>query len=143
MAVSDVVCGVRALAAVMGGAPGPARPWASSAACQGSDPLMFFDSATEHAALTVCGGCPVATVCRADALAFERAVPALRRCPVGVMGGLTATERRLMHRRARAQHRVVHAMRPVPALPVLTPVQGVLFELVELGGERIEGKGAA
>lgn len=46
----------------------------------------------------MCAGCPVLAECRADALAFERSGYQWRACPVGVVGGLTPFQRRVIHR---------------------------------------------
>lgn len=108
MSAADIATGYRALARVIFGSPGQPRPWANRAACAGEDATLFQESGHERDALAVCASCPVLTECRADALAFERSSFRYRSCPVGVVGGLTAWQRRAMYRaesneRARAR----------------------------------------
>jgi WhiB family redox-sensing transcriptional regulator len=76
--------------------PVAAREWRSHAACREVDPDIFFPTA-EHgrmrarevaAAKAVCARCPVRAECLAVAV----------RIPDGIAGGLTAEERRGLHR---------------------------------------------
>ncbi|MGH3775849.1 MAG: WhiB family transcriptional regulator [Pseudonocardiaceae bacterium] len=83
-------------------------------ACWGVDPEMFFGPADSPAgrplhvwegrALAVCAGCPVAAACLAEALEFSAADQ------YGVVGGMTAGQRRavLRGRRARRSRRSGH-----------------------------------
>lgn len=74
-------------------------------ACWGVDPEVFFGPADspagapvhdwERRALTVCAACPVVTACLADALK----VPAAEQ--YGVVGGMTAGQRRAVLRASR------------------------------------------
>ena len=66
--------------------------WIESAACASTDPALYYaDNATDtRAAVRVCGGCPVAVECRANAIATGD--------NWGVQGGLTESQRwRLVH----------------------------------------------
>jgi Transcription factor WhiB/Homeodomain-like domain len=71
--------------------------WRSRAACLAEDPELFFPVAESGAVLqvqvaaakAVCARCPVRQACLVEALA---------RIPVGIAGGLTAHERRGLHR---------------------------------------------
>jgi hypothetical protein len=71
--------------------------WHQHAACQEHDPELFFaDPSDVHriqAAKRICAGCPVRSACLADVMAWEQ--PASR---YGVVGGLSAQERRQLHR---------------------------------------------
>ncbi|MET9397786.1 WhiB family transcriptional regulator [Kitasatospora sp. NPDC002965] len=72
------------------------------AACKGADPALFYPDAdeigpeaaewAERRAKMICAGCPVKSLCLADALE--------RKEPAGVFGGLTARERYNLVRRA-------------------------------------------
>ncbi|MFJ2882386.1 MULTISPECIES: WhiB family transcriptional regulator [unclassified Streptomyces] len=98
--------------------PRPAH-WSSRAACVGEDPRSFHPEGSETEVLhktayakSVCRRCPVSGTCQIDAL--ERAEPH------GVWGGLDASERREILRRARARERArqqeaADASAPVPA----------------------------
>lgn len=74
--------------------------WWDRAACRGTDPELFFPTATHGsayeaqvaAAKAVCERCPVSAACLADACDG---------LPDGIAGGLTAGERRAL----RARHR--------------------------------------
>lgn len=72
--------------------------WHALAACQGMDEAVFFPGngpdygERTAAALEVCRGCPVRVECREDVLAWE--MPSTR---AGVVGGLTAKDRELLH----------------------------------------------
>lgn len=79
-------------------------PWADRAACSGHDPELWFcdsisaDTASalrrrEQVAKTICGGCPVAAECLADALARDDRY--------GIWGGYSAAERRILARGGR------------------------------------------
>ncbi|MER7579974.1 WhiB family transcriptional regulator [Kitasatospora sp. NPDC097691] len=76
------------------------------AACVGVDTEVFYPDPdkigagwAERRAKMICAGCPVKSLCLADAME--------RREPHGVFGGLTANERANLRRRtARAQARV-------------------------------------
>lgn len=98
MSAADISTGYRALARVICGSPGRPRRWAVRAACAGKSPALFAEEATEAVALAVCAGCPVLFECRADVLAFERSGYRWRKSPVGVVGGLTADQRREIYR---------------------------------------------
>ena len=82
------------------------RDWRHRAACRDADPEIFFPvaeagpvlAAAETRALAYCARCPV----RADCLAF-----ALDALPYGIAGGMTAEQRRTLHRRVREGHRRV------------------------------------
>ena len=77
-----------------------ARDWRHRAACRDADPELFFPvagsgpvlAAAEARALAWCAVCPV----RAQCLAF-----ALDALPYGIAGGMTAEQRRTLHRRVR------------------------------------------
>ncbi|MDP4015258.1 MAG: WhiB family transcriptional regulator [Candidatus Nanopelagicales bacterium] len=66
--------------------------WASSAACNGTDPdELFVQGAAQNRAKLICMGCDVRTECLADALD--------NRVEFGVWGGMTERERRALLRR--------------------------------------------
>ena len=69
----------------------PLPEWRRLAACRSHDADLFFPTSPLDAAAAkrVCADCPVRPTCLADALAWE---PDRKR--YGVVGGLTATERR-------------------------------------------------
>jgi WhiB family redox-sensing transcriptional regulator len=71
--------------------------WHHHAACQAHDPELFFadpsDTQRIQTAKRICTGCPVRSACLADAMAWEQ--PSSR---YGVVGGLSAQERRQLHR---------------------------------------------
>lgn len=98
MTAADISTGYRALALVICGSPGRPRRWATRAACADQSPALFAQEATEVDALAVCAGCPVLFECRADVLAFERSGYRWRKSPTGVVGGLTAEQRREIYR---------------------------------------------
>ncbi|MFB7663964.1 WhiB family transcriptional regulator [Kitasatospora sp. NPDC056138] len=74
------------------------------AACEGSDTALFFPDPeelgpetaewAERRAKMMCAGCPVKSMCLADALE--------RREPFGIFGGLNERERAAYRRRSRA-----------------------------------------
>lgn len=78
---------------------------AQKPACWGVDPEVFFGPADssagrplhlwERRALAVCAGCPVVAACRAEALEFSAAEQ------YGVVGGMTAGQRRAVLRTSR------------------------------------------
>ncbi|WP_459251083.1 WhiB family transcriptional regulator [Streptomyces youssoufiensis] len=70
-----------------------AADWRDQAACRETDPELFFSDVpgTVGRAVAVCDGCPVIQQCGTWALA--------QHIKEGVWGGLTADERRLIHRR--------------------------------------------
>jgi hypothetical protein len=74
--------------------------WHQHAACQKHDPELFFadpsDAQRIQAAKRICAGCPVRSACLADVMAWEQ--PSTR---YGVVGGLSAQERRQLHRATR------------------------------------------
>jgi WhiB family redox-sensing transcriptional regulator len=77
-----------------------ARTWRKEAACQGTDPELFFpDSDNRYAraqvktAKLICRGCPVSAACLNWALAGGQ--------QAGIWGGLTEDERFRLHRRGR------------------------------------------
>lgn len=63
--------------------------WRSRAACRDVDPDLFFPASDRGSEATrakaVCAGCPVRSACLDEAL---------HRIPEGIVGGLTAAERR-------------------------------------------------
>jgi hypothetical protein len=73
------------------------RDWRTHAACRSKDPDLFFPTVESgpvyrrqvDEAKSVCAGCPVVSRCLAEALV---------RLPDGIAGGLTADERRSVHR---------------------------------------------
>jgi WhiB family redox-sensing transcriptional regulator len=72
----------------------PSDPrWRDQARCAESDPEAFFPAPGEvpHAALRICAGCPVRNDCLTDALTR-------RDNAFGVLGGLTANQRRKLLR---------------------------------------------
>jgi WhiB family transcriptional regulator, redox-sensing transcriptional regulator len=82
--------------------------WRAAAACRSADPQLFFPEGTSGRALResasaklICGLCPV----RASCLDW-----ALDHATVGIWGGFTADERRIIHaalgtaRRRRGRH---------------------------------------
>jgi WhiB family redox-sensing transcriptional regulator len=86
------------------------RPdWRLSAACRDADPELFFpegDLSSMRVAVKtaklICRGCPVSATCLSWALAdgYE----------TGIWGGLTADERRRLHRRGRGFQPAQRAM---------------------------------
>jgi WhiB family redox-sensing transcriptional regulator len=72
---------------------GAPSDWRSAAACRapGVDPELFFASSTARAAKRVCARCPVRESCLKWALETRQ--------DCGVLGGLSADERRGLHRR--------------------------------------------
>ena len=74
--------------------------WHHRAACQEQDPEMFFPNRSDEqqiqAAQRVCSGCPVRSACLAEVMAWEP--PGAR---YGVVGGLSAQQRRRMQRTTR------------------------------------------
>jgi len=71
--------------------------WHHHAACRQQDPELFFtdpsDAQQIQTAKRICAGCPVRSACLADVMAWEQ--PSSR---YGVVGGLSAEERRQLHR---------------------------------------------
>jgi len=71
--------------------------WHHHAACQQQDPELFFadpsDAQQIQTAKRICAGCPIRSACLADVMAWEQ--PSSR---YGVVGGLSAQERRQLHR---------------------------------------------
>jgi WhiB family redox-sensing transcriptional regulator len=71
--------------------------WHHHATCQAQDPELFFadppDAQQIQTAKQICAGCPVRPTCLADVMAWEQ--PSKR---YGVVGGLSAQERRHLHR---------------------------------------------
>lgn len=71
--------------------------WHHHAACQAQDPELFFpdpsDAQRIQTAKQICTRCPVRSACLADVMAWEQ--PSSR---YGVAGGLSAQERRQLHR---------------------------------------------
>ena len=86
---------------------GNPSPWRDRAQCRDTDPYLFevpnqFPTEAKAEAKRLCGGCPVVTECRTEAL----------RHPVaeqwGIVGGMTAQQRKNKITRARqAARRVV------------------------------------
>jgi Transcription factor WhiB len=74
--------------------------WHQHAACREQDPEPFFADPSDvrqiQAAKQTCVGCPVRSACLADVMAWEQ--PSHR---YGVVGGLSAQERRQLHRATR------------------------------------------
>ena len=74
--------------------------WHHHAACQQQDPELFFADPTDvqpiQAAKRICADCPVRAACLTDVMAWEQ--PGSR---YGVVGGLSAQERRQLHRTTR------------------------------------------
>ena len=74
--------------------------WHQYAACQEQDSEPFFADPSDpqriQATKRICAGCPVRSACLADVMAWEQ--PGAR---YGVVGGLSAHERRQLHRGAR------------------------------------------
>ncbi|HZS23178.1 MAG TPA: WhiB family transcriptional regulator [Pseudonocardiaceae bacterium] len=74
--------------------------WHHHATCQEQDPELFFadpsDAQRIQTAKRICAGCPVRSACLADVMAWEQ--PSSR---YGVVGGLSAQERRQLHRATR------------------------------------------
>lgn len=87
------------------------QAWRERAACQGHSPALWFPEGHTPAdatdiALDICHSCPVQTQCLEHALATPE--------HHGIWGGLTETERKLRHGRARcgttagfARHRAI------------------------------------
>lgn len=80
--------------------------WWKHAACQGEDTELFFHVSTSESsrhrvdrAKAVCARCPVTAACLRDALSSGTAAD------YGVLGGLTADERRALKRRERDARR--------------------------------------
>ena len=89
--------GHRALMIVLFGQSGRQPGWREHAACAETDPDLFTVRDSIDAAKAVCAGCPVIDQCREDQLAWEAVKPERRYYPVGVVGGLSATERKNIH----------------------------------------------
>ncbi|MGO1057053.1 WhiB family transcriptional regulator [Crossiella sp. CA198] len=90
--------GYRALLRVLFG-PAQHRPdWQQHAACAGQDTAAFFTAEQADTARRVCAGCPVLTECRVDQLTWESRVSQFRAYPAGMVGGLSAQQRRALHR---------------------------------------------
>jgi WhiB family redox-sensing transcriptional regulator len=74
--------------------------WHQHATCQEHEIELFFAEPSDvqqlQAAKRICAGCPVRSACLADVLAWEQ--PSSR---YGVVGGLSAQERRQLHRTTR------------------------------------------
>jgi WhiB family redox-sensing transcriptional regulator len=100
LTVTDVRQVLRAL--LFDGQRPPA--WRNRAVCADSDPALFFPGPRPHAAATanrakrICAGCPVRVECLADVMAWEQ--PGHRH---GVVGGLSARERRALHKTGRIE----------------------------------------
>ena len=79
------------LAAAVGVRPG----WRDLAECRGQDPNLFHpephDAAGRAAALEFCARCPVEGECRAEVLGRDEN-------PVGIIGGLSEKQRRVLRR---------------------------------------------
>lgn len=79
------------LAAAVGVRPG----WRDLAECRGQDPNLFHpektDAAGRAAALEFCARCPVMEECRAEVLGRDEN-------PVGIIGGLSEKQRRVLRR---------------------------------------------
>jgi hypothetical protein len=85
--------GYYALLLTLFGRSGAQPGWRVDAACAGHDPDLFTDETRTEQARAVCTACPVRTPCLSDHLAWEQATSMRRANRVGVVGGLTATER--------------------------------------------------
>jgi WhiB family redox-sensing transcriptional regulator len=83
--------GVTAL--MPGTRPPAADDWRSRAACRGADPDLFFPLGSNREAIAICAGCPVREDCLDEAL---------EKGDLGIRGGTTETERRLMRAGQRA-----------------------------------------
>lgn len=74
--------------------------WHHHAGCQQQDPELFFadpsDAQQIQTAKRICTECPVRSACLADVMVWEQ--PSSRH---GVVGGLSAQERRQLHRATR------------------------------------------
>ncbi|MGH3626583.1 MAG: WhiB family transcriptional regulator [Sciscionella sp.] len=106
-AASELQAGWWALARVIAGFPGQPRLWAADAACAEVGTAVFLSDRVEvqAGAVTVCTGCPVRAQCRTDGLAFERRSWRSRTAPVGVLGGLTSGQRRVLYRAELSEQR--------------------------------------
>jgi hypothetical protein len=71
--------------------------WHHHAGCQRHDSQLFFadpsDALRIQAAKRICAGCPVRSACLADVMTWEQSSGRY-----GVVGGLSAQERRQLHR---------------------------------------------
>ena len=97
LTTSGTEVGHRALMIALFGRSGRQPGWREHAACAETDPEQFTDRRSIDAAKAVCADCPVIDQCRADQLAWESVKPERRYYPVGVVGGLSATERKTIH----------------------------------------------
>ncbi len=75
-------------------------PWRTRAACDGTDPELFFagDTASVEAARALCAGCPVRAQCLEAALDLGEMH--------GVWGGMAEGQRRRLIRSQRRRQRV-------------------------------------
>jgi WhiB family redox-sensing transcriptional regulator len=89
--------GYRALMLALFGRCGPPPAWRADAACRNADPELFADPERTEDAKAVCADCPVRAECLADQLAWEARSAARRYHPTGVVGGLSAAQRRRIH----------------------------------------------
>lgn len=85
--------------------PPDPQAWTEHAACRGMNPNLFIPAKEDAAdrlsahAKQVCAGCPVSSQCLEANIAE----------PLGVWGGLTASERRNLRRRRRRAERKASA----------------------------------
>lgn len=93
--------GTRALMLALFGSSGQPPDWRTDAACAGEDTELFFDAARTDEALSICAGCPVRDLCRADNTAWENTTRSRRFYASGVVGGTTGSERNQTQRPAR------------------------------------------
>jgi WhiB family redox-sensing transcriptional regulator len=97
LTASGTEVGHRALMIVLFGRSGRQPGWREYAPCADTDPELFTNRGSIDAAKAVCAGCPVIAQCRADQLAWEAVKPERRYYPIGVVGGLSAIERKTIH----------------------------------------------
>lgn len=92
----DVRVGWRALALVLWRGDSPL--WHDDAACRDGDPRLWdLGKRQAERARAVCGTCPVRVECLADVIEWDTRSATHAREPVGVVGGLTAAERKSLY----------------------------------------------
>lgn len=82
--------------------------WRQNAACRGKDTNLFFPERGEHntEAVEICNGCPVRTICLEQGLVNYE---------LGVWGGTSERERRVLVRRRKIDGTIGNRARPRPA----------------------------
>lgn len=98
-------------------------PGLSAALCKGIEPEVFFpergDRLTAALAREICGQCPVAAACLADALASEGSAGHANR--FGIRGGKSPEERHAIYQRSRKLAAVEVASKAAPDVRQVKP----------------------